>query len=45
MAGTWKEGSVKAVGARVLASGQMRGIRAGFLEEAAPNSHLEEGIK
>lgn len=35
---------MKAVGARVLVSGQMRGIRAGFLEEAVPNSHLEEGL-
>lgn len=35
---------MEAVGARVPASGQMRGIRAGFLEEVVPDSHLEEGF-
>lgn len=35
---------MKAAGARVLASGQVRGIRAGFLEEVVPSSHLEEGL-
>lgn len=35
---------MKVVRARVWASGQVRGIRAGFLEEVVPNSHLEEGL-
>lgn len=42
--GYLKEGSVRVVLARGIASGQMRGIRASFLEEVAPVSYLEEGL-
>lgn len=44
MIGTWKESSVRRVKAREMASDQIRGIRAGFLEEVLSGSHLEEGI-
>lgn len=40
MIGTWKEGSVRVVETRGVASVPIRGIRAGFLEEVLSDFHL-----